>query len=418
MKRVAIFLVAALAAIVMPAAAWATNGMNMIGTGAVSSGMGGADVAVPAGCTAIAGNPAQLATTCNRVVSVGSAFLIPKLDTKMSGTPSAVGNEDQLFPLPFVGYAQRLGTSPWAFGLGVFAQGGMGVDFRNVPAGPGVTDSLYSQVAFLRVSPTVAYNVNEKFTLGLSLFLGYATVDYEYFPNQMQGQSVTGLSSFTFSGRLGMNYQINDQWAVGATYTTKSALDFDNGEMDMNFGSMGVVTYRDVSMEDFTWPQQVEVGVSFRPTDRWLLAFDITWVNWASAIETVTVKGKDPNVPLPPQYAEVSIPFVMDWEDQWVFALGVQYELNDYWTLRAGYNYGKSPVPDEKLNPLFPAIVEHHLTFGFTFTYEDWDFDFAYEHAFENTQTNTGAPSMTNPFSGVEVSHYQDTLHFMVSYRF
>jgi long-chain fatty acid transport protein len=40
-----------------PLTGWATNGMNMIGTGAVSAGMGGADVAVPAGCTAIAGNP-------------------------------------------------------------------------------------------------------------------------------------------------------------------------------------------------------------------------------------------------------------------------------------------------------------------------------------------------------------------------
>ena len=65
-----------LAGLGVATAAQATNGMNMIGTGAVSSGMGGADVAVPAGCTAIAGNPAQLATTCNQVISVGSAFLM------------------------------------------------------------------------------------------------------------------------------------------------------------------------------------------------------------------------------------------------------------------------------------------------------------------------------------------------------
>jgi long-chain fatty acid transport protein len=114
-----------------PLTALATNGMNMIGTGAVSAGMGGADVAVPAGCTAIAGNPAQLATTCNRVISVGSALMFPDMEDAPAGG-SNVENEFQVFPVPFIGYAQRIGTSRWSAGVGVFAQGGMGVDFNRL----------------------------------------------------------------------------------------------------------------------------------------------------------------------------------------------------------------------------------------------------------------------------------------------
>jgi len=162
----------------------------------------------------------------------------------------------------------------------------------------------------------------------------------------------------------------------------------------------------------------VEFGVSFRPTPKWLLAFDVSWVNWSAAIKTVTVTASNPNVAVPAGYDTLTVPFIMDWKDQFVFALGAQYEINDMWTVRAGYNYGQNPVPDNTLNPLFPAIVEHHLTAGFTFTYQDWDFDFALEHGFSNDQTNNGAPSPTNPFAGTEVSHYQDTVHIMVSYRF
>ena len=254
--------------------------------------------------------------------------------------------------------------------------------------------------------------------MGATLFAGYATIDYDFFPSLPQGQHVTDLSTFTFAGRLGVSYQINKQWAVGATYTSESALDFSDGEMDVNFGPMGTVTYRDVTMDDFTWPQQVEFGVSFRPTDKLLLAFDVSWINWSSAIETVTVNANNPNAPLPAYLQELQVPFIMNWEDQWVFALGAQYKIDDNWTVRAGYNYGQNPVPDETINPLFPANVEHHLTAGFTYTYSNWDFDFAYEHAFANSQTNTGAPSLTNPFAGVEVEHSQNTLHFMVSYRF
>ena len=51
MKKWAVLCIVVLAAALGPQAALATNGMNMIGTGPVSTAMGGADVAVPAGCT-------------------------------------------------------------------------------------------------------------------------------------------------------------------------------------------------------------------------------------------------------------------------------------------------------------------------------------------------------------------------------
>ena len=99
-------------------------------------------------------------------------------------------------------------------------------------------------------------------------------------------------------------------------------------------------------------------------------------------------------------------------------AIGAEYELTDTFKIRAGYNYGNNPVPSENLSPLFPAIVEHHATVGFSYAFTSWDLDFAYEHAFKNTETNNGAPSQTNPFSGYTVSHSQNTVHLMVSYRF
>jgi long-chain fatty acid transport protein len=398
-----------------PLTGWATNGMNMIGTGAVSIGMGGADVAVPAGCTAIAGNPAQLATTCNRVISLGSAFLFPDMEDKPAGG-SSKDNEFQVFPIPFIGYAQRIGTSRWSAGIGAFAQGGMGVDFEDVEVMPGMMpgmkDDLMSEVGFLRISPTVAYNVSEKLTMGASLFAGYATLKYDFFPNTM-GHKVRDLSSFTFSGRFGLNYQINDKWSVGATYTSESTIDFEDGELTTAAG----VKYDDVKMDDFTWPRQVEAGVAYQATPKLLLALDLSWINWSSAIKTVTVTATDPDDSGAP--VKMEVPFVMDWDDQIVVAIGAEYELTDSFTIRAGYNYGNSPVTSANLSPLFPALVEHHATVGFTYIWNNWDLDFAYEHAFTNTETNDGDSNpMTNPFYGSEVSHTMDTVNFMASYRF
>lgn len=421
-KRVIPGLIVVALMLFTPLTGWATNGMNMIGTGAVSAGMGGADVAVPAGCTAIAGNPAQLATTCNRVISVGSALMFPDMEDTPGGG-STTDNEFQMFPVPFIGYAQRIGTSRWSAGIGVFAQGGMGVDFQDVEVMPGMMppgtkDDLMSEVGFVRLSPTVAYNVSDKLTMGASLFAGYASLKYDFFPNTI-GHEVRDLTSFTFSGRFGVNYQINDKWSVGATYTSESAIDFEDGELTQNFGpGLGKVKYDDVKMDGFTWPRQVEAGVAYRATPKLLLAMDLSWINWSSAIKTVTVTASNPDKAVPDDYKKMEIPFEMDWDDQVVVAIGAEYELTDSFKIRAGYNYGNTPVTNVNLSPLFPALVEHHATAGFTYSWTNWDFDFAYEHAFTNTETNDGATDGTNPFYGSKVSHTMDTFSFMASYRF
>ncbi len=396
----------------------ASNGINMMGYGAIASGMGGADMAVPAECTAMAGNPAQLATICGNVISLGGSLMKPLMEVTMPGQGS-VDNGDQFLPFGFLGYAQRVGNTGWAWGIGLYAQGGMGVDFQNVKNFQGQNDSLYSMVAFTRLAPTVAYKVTDKLTLGVSAFAGYATIDYEFFPNGVQGQNVTGMDSFTIAGRFGFSYQINKQWAIGGAYTTESSLDFDGGQMVFNFGpGIGKVKYNDVKMDNFTWPRQAEVGVSYRPIPKLLLALDVTWVNYSAAIKTVTVTASNPNAPLPQAYQTLNIPMVMDWKDSWIFALGAEYEINDTWTVRAGYNYGSNPVPDDTLNPLFPATVEHHLTAGCSYNWGRWGLDFALEHAFDISQTNTSTPSASNPVAGTEVSHSQWTAHAMLTWRF
>lgn len=253
--------------------------------------------------------------------------------------------------------------------------------------------------------------------MGASLYAGYATLKYDFFPNTI-GHTVKDLTSFTFSGRFGVNYLINDKWSVGATYTSESAIDFDGGELTQNFGpGLGKVKYGDVKMDGFTWPRQVEAGVAYRATPKLLLAMDLSWINWSSAIKTVTVTATNPDNPSAP--AELPIPFEMDWDDQFVVAIGAEYELTESFKVRAGYNYGNTPVSNVNLSPIFPALVEHHATAGFTYTWTNWDFDFAYEHAFTNTETNDGDPNpMTNPFYGSKVSHTMDTFSFMASYRF
>ena len=89
-----------------------------------------------------------------------------------------------------------------------------------------------------------------------------------------------------------------------------------------------------------------------------------------------------------------------------------EYALNEMHTFRAGVNYGANPVPDDKINPLFPAIPELHMTLGYGLTMGSWGVDLAYEHAFEKTQAST------NPQMPITVAHSQNTVSAGVTYRY
>jgi long-chain fatty acid transport protein len=201
-------------------------------------------------------------------------------------------------------------------------------------------------------------------------------------------------------------------------YQTKTDSTFEDGTLSVNFERMpglGQTVRYDATMDGFTFAAQAGVGFAYRVSDDWLLAFDVKRYFWDDAIDTIQVVGTDPSVAGAP--ARVEMPFVFDWQDQWVLALASEWRLNERTTLRAGYNFGENPVPDETLTPLFPATTEHHLAVGASFLRGGVTYEIALEHALNSSQTNDNPDPMVNPFGpGARVDHSQWTLAFGVSW--
>jgi len=409
------------------APAGATNGMDMIGYGTRSIGMGGADVAVAGDAGNVSGNPAAVSEATPSSANIGLTLLMPKMSVTHNtpSGPDSVDGEAQYFPMPQIGWVHRLKDSGLALGFGLYAQGGMGVDFEGLNTGMGTTDKLTSQVSFLRFNPLVSYKLNDAVTLGGTLMVGYSQCKFSVYPDtysagpdgkagtgdDFAGMDVSGLKSFGFAGRVGAQVKVGSMVRLGATYTSESTIKLDSGTAKLNFGGMKV-NY-DASMEDFTWPQEFEAGVAVTPAKGLTVAADVKWINWSATIDQPKLKISNPDQPVPMTSRDIS--FDMAWDDQWVYAIGVEYVLNPMHTLRAGYNFGKSPVPDANLNPLFPATVEQHVTLGYGLTLGQWGINLAYEHAFENTQVNNAA-NMFGP--GLEVSHSQNTVSLDATYRY
>jgi long-chain fatty acid transport protein len=215
--------------------ALANNGLNMIGFGAESVMMGGADLAVARDTSALNTNPAGLIQISGRQLDLHSAVAFP-LDVRhqdLFGNDVEVSNRHIV--LGNLGYAQRLSRRPLTWGIGLFAQGGAGNDYRDLTTALGSQDDLSSIFRIAKLSGGFAYEVNPKVSLGASLSLFRADIKQKIFPNTsfydpgpplqaFFGYELREMEVMAHGYKLGAMYKPFDRLTIGMAYTTAGSI--------------------------------------------------------------------------------------------------------------------------------------------------------------------------------------------------
>jgi len=410
--------------------AMATNGMNMIGGSARASGLGGADVALAGDCPGC--NPATIGSGTGSSLALGVSFLHPPVEMRNHPFgPNQVKSDDHIYTAPYFEYAHQLGDqSDWTLGISFRAQGGMGVDFNDSLTPFGNRDGFATNFRFARAMPTVAYRASDDLRIGAALVVGYAEMNSNLFPrtyspgfdgipgtaDDFAGMHLKDATGVGYAGRIGLHYEVSDRLSLGFTYTSETDMDLDDGTLRLNFG-FAQVGY-DAEIPDFAWPQEAELGLSFAATPDLLLVADLHWIDWSATVGELAVLGSNPDLPVP--ITNPRAEFKMFWDDQWVFAVGAEYRVAPRHVVRLGYNYAESPVPDQYVSPLFPGIVEHHVTVGYSYLLDQLRLDLAFEHSFTHKQINNNPNPAENPFGpGTEViANPGNVLHLGLTYRF
>jgi long-chain fatty acid transport protein len=57
----------------------------------------------------------------------------------------------------------------------------------------------------------------------------------------------------------------------------------------------------------------------------------------------------------------------LDWKDGWILKAGVDYWLNEKVSLRGGYTYLETVVPDRTLSPANPDSEQHVFSIGMSY---------------------------------------------------
>jgi long-chain fatty acid transport protein len=371
MKTRSLAIAAAVAAAFAAPAAFATNGYFPHGQGIKAKGMAGAAIALPQDAIAAATNPAGMFFVGNRIdvgldwfkptreaQVVGSCFNPPACTANANGTYDA--NDKSNFFVPEFGY-NRLVSPNVAVGVTVYGHGGMNTSYTSAfplfgTSKPGV------DLSQLFVAPTVAWQVAPGQVIGASVNLAYQRFKatglenfdnpvFSAFPGNVTNQ---GYDSSTGVGvRIGWMGKLAPACDFGVTYQTKTKMsEFDK--------------YKGLFAEEggFDIPANYGAGVACKVAPQVTVAFDVVRIEY-SGIRSVNNRLQNL---LNGQQLGTANGAGFGWQDVTAYKLGVQWAVNPTTTLRAGYNYGKQPIPSSEtlFNVLAPGVVEQHYTVGGT----------------------------------------------------
>lgn len=375
---------AVLAAYALPAAA--TNGDQMLGLSAIQNGMAGAVVASPQDATTVLINPAGMAelNIKDARFDLGVGFLNPPRSV------NGMASDSNLYMMPAGAVNFRV-NDQLTLGMGLGGLSGMGVDFADTAAIAG-NQAVVTTKQFFKVSPGFAYRVNERLAVGATVNINYQSLAlsnpaYTLPQNQGFGWGVT----------TGLVYKLSDAVQLGAAWSSIQRMN----DFEWNTASGKIAMRMDA-------PETLALGLAWRASKDLLIEVDVKHIGFSRVLDTVAVNRPTGYVgPIP-----ASMRF--GWSDQTVIALGIQKAIGDQMQVRAGFNYGQSPIGPEDVNSNIGslAVVEKHVSLGLTRKFNDKvSGSMSWVHAFNNKVTSDVAP-----FNTIELK--QNIVNFQISYHF
>jgi long-chain fatty acid transport protein len=397
------------------------NGIYRNGVGGRSMSMGGADVAWAADpLGAMGANPAALGFLESAEFDLGAVAGLT--EGTFSKAPNPDGSlDDSLRAMPEAALGIPLGRIadkfPVAIGLSFVPDSLMYADWKFVDplGGLGGTVSYglqphNSEIVVLRSALGAGISFSPQFSFGVSVGLLY-NQNHLRSPYTFQNMDVNPAangaktlldlktSGYGWDVQAGVLYRVTTNLQFGLSYRCESTVSTDgdaNGDPYAQFAvPPGPLAFHYDANVKNVFPQEFSLGTSWRFHPQWRGALQVDWINWSDAFHTLPVTLRNGNNATVNSVVGANFKdrIPLNWEDQFVYRAGLEYAITEALSLRAGYSYGKSPVPDATLTPMTAAIMEHTITAGVGYRWKRYEIDFAYQYDLP-VERNVGTSSL------------------------
>jgi len=418
-KQILICTVAA--GLAAPMSVSATNGYFSHGYGTKNKGLAGGGSALPQDAMIAATNPAGMVWVGDRM-DLGVALFSPQREYTVTGdaTPDGapffdlavenVESDSEYFLIPHFARNWML-DSDSSIGLTVYGNGGMNTDypgsagfgqgtFFGASAGGKANTGIDLSQLFFNVS--YARKINDTSSWGISAITAYqrfkanGLAAFSPFSSDAANLTDSGYDdAFGFGVKLGWQGEVNTDLTLAASYQSKISM----GEFSDYAGLFA-------EQGDFDIPATWTLGLAYEIASAGTVTFDVQEIMFSD----VNSIGNSFLPNLQTSQLGNSDGAGFGYEDMIVYKLGYQWSTNPDWIWRVGYSVGDQPIPDSEVmfNILAPAVMEQHITGGFTFkTSTDSEFNFAAMYAPTNSVTGPNFLSGPTPDQNIKIEMTQ-----------
>lgn len=305
------------------------------------------------------------------------------------------------------------------FGLAAYVPYGLHLRWDNTenfyqnPASYNCYESWYYRLV---ATPTIAYKVNDKLSVGFGISLGRSEAgtylnSYDMWPLTVR-EKIELTDDFNYSFNIGLMYKLTDQFTFGLTFRSQADANFE-GDLKLKnlsetekaiLAAQGITRYKtDVSLDDVDHPNQIQIGLRYTPNEKLSIEADVVWTQW-SIVDYQTLEIKDPMFQQALGGKELKIK--RDWKDTNQVKIGIEYKATDILTLRCGYFYDPTPIPDDTFDNLWPDADKKTYSIGAGLHWGKWQIDGTLQYTITEKDRVIGGESvnLNNSYDGDKVS--------------
>jgi long-chain fatty acid transport protein len=354
----------------------------------------------------------------------------------------------QVMPSFTVGYSKTTFTSPWGareksddpwtvlpavyatFPMkdGTYAAG-VGV---SVPYGQASTwdrDGLFQFVAptfaemsSVNINPTFAVKVAPNVHVGVGVDVMWSSLEFEqslpWMPLPAGFGGPGSLMKFDGDGygigaNAGVTWQMTPRQRLAVVYRSPISVDYSGDFVTVNPPPPGMMPPMITPTSDFEteidFPTVVGFGYGVQATDTLRVEANVEWIEH-SRNQRMPIDIENNNAILLAAMGTTDLP--QDWDDTWTVGIGADWKLSDALTLRGGWTYLPTPVPEETMTPVLAEGDKNIFAVGLGFCRAAHRVDAAYALALSEDRT---VDALQNPVKGRY--EFESSL-FSLSYAF
>lgn len=253
-------------------------------------------------------------------------------------------------------YVKQINDKEW-FGIGAFPRFAMVSEFERESMAS--SNAFFSKLNGVSVTPTYAHKFDKKWSAAVGAEINYVGLELQKnayaTPTMNVGSVQIEGESYALGWNAAANYAFDDKNEIGVVYRSRitHSLEADAKayspmpDFNVKANAYGVVTLPD------SW----DIGYNHKFDKKTRLELKAARTNW-STYDALNVYFDKPVFGKPNALSD------KNWENGWRYAIGLEHNLSDKYTVMAGFAFDESSIPHDGGDFMVPTGLRRTYSIG------------------------------------------------------